>query len=297
MCTVITDSRQQLFGRTMDFPPRTPWKLTYLPRQTTWAVPQAQERVSNQHAILGGMRVVDGHYLIGDGINDAGLVCAELFFPVAAEYPVTVRPQTMRLTPQDVVGWLLGRHASVAEVAADLATVTVVGDPWFDGQRYPFHWLLMDDTGTYVIEPLDGQLRLRLNPSEVLTNTPALSQHFQRLNQVVGVNGEDFGPQTVAAIAAGNYQLPRGGNSVQRFCQAAIWRWQNTERDEGAFWRFLQTVTVPHTPAHEHNYTHYRALINRHTQSYSFQDCHTGKTTTVNLPQLIRTTQQVRRFN
>ena len=36
MCTVLTLDQEKLFGRTMDFPPRTPWRLTFLPAGYRW---------------------------------------------------------------------------------------------------------------------------------------------------------------------------------------------------------------------------------------------------------------------
>lgn len=32
MCTILTLDQEKLVGRTMDFPPRTPWQLSLLPR-------------------------------------------------------------------------------------------------------------------------------------------------------------------------------------------------------------------------------------------------------------------------
>ena len=37
MCTVMTIDQEHLLGRTMDFPPRTPWHLTYLPQGVSLA--------------------------------------------------------------------------------------------------------------------------------------------------------------------------------------------------------------------------------------------------------------------
>lgn len=78
MCTVITSN--DLIGRTMDFPPRTPWQLTYLPAAFQWQPAVGGQVLTNRYRILGGMRHFDGHYLLGDGLNSAGLFCAELFF-------------------------------------------------------------------------------------------------------------------------------------------------------------------------------------------------------------------------
>lgn len=269
MCTVMTTG--ELFGRTMDFPPRTPWHLTYLPEAFQWQPANCDRVVVNRYRILGGMRHFAGHYLVGDGINSAGLLCAELFFPIAASYPPAVRPGTMALTPQDFIMWVLGNHSSVADLAADLRTVTVVGDRWFDGNYYPFHWLLQDRTGTYLVEPLGGHLRLTQNPAKVLTNTPAFPDQVTRLNKQLGGGGPQFNCQ---ALATYHGPWPVGGNSVVRFQKAALKRWQDCPRTVSAMQDFLATVTVPHTPQHQHNYTHYWAVVDREATSYYFTDLH-----------------------
>lgn len=271
MCTVITSPN--LLGRTMDFPPRTPWKLTYLPADYQWQPAMGGRVLINHHRILGGMRYLPGHYLVGDGVNDAGLVCAELFFPVAATYQTTVTPGTLALTPQDFILWVLGHHDTVQEVIQDLPRISVINQAWFDGQHYPFHWLLMDQTGTYVIEPLAGHLRVWQNPAGVLTNTPALDQQLGRLNQMLGLTGHSFTPVTVNRLRT--YGRPvRGGNSVDRFKKAALMRWQTGAGQPDQVTAFLQAVTVPHNKRHAHNYTHYRAVIDREKRQYSFTDLH-----------------------
>lgn len=273
MCTVMTNNG--LIGRTMDFPPRTPWHLTYLPAGFQWQPATRSRVVVNRHRILGGMRHFGGHYLAGDGINDAGLFCAELFFPVAAKYEEAARPGTQGLTPQDFILWVLGKHAMVAELAADLARVSVVGQRWFDGNYYPFHWLLVDASGTYVLEPTGGCLRISHNPSGVLTNTPALPDQIHRLNGRLGFAGPGFNAQAVI-----NYQgaWPAGGNSAARFQRAALRRWQAGPRTVTEMQNFLKSVTVPHTKKHENNYTHYWAVVDRPHRRYYFTSCQTQQT-------------------
>lgn len=253
MCTVLTLDQEQLFGRTMDFPPRTPWKLTYLPVNYEWQPVGTKQLIRDRFAILGGMRMVGNHYLIGDGINDGGLVCAELFFPVAADYG---QPQLtkLNLSPQDFIHWVLATHATVKEVLRDLPNVVVIKKRWFDNQQYPFHWLLMDDTGTYGIEPLNGRLTVFENKVGAYTNTPAFTCQLQKL--------ADYQQQGQQPIT--------GRNSTDRFILAARARKEVKDQDE--LWNFLNMVTVPQTPRHAHNCTHYQAIINCRTGDYSFHD-------------------------
>lgn len=300
MCTVMTNDEFHLLGRTMDFPPRTPWKLTYLPAGYKWQPAHSTALLSNRQAILGSMRVFNkagAHYLIGDGINEQGLICAELFFPVAADYGSKPQAGKIRLTPQDFISWALGMHQSVAELADDLQHVVVSGKRWYDQVLYPFHWLLMDKTGTYVIEPLNGHLCLRRNLSGVFTNTPELTQQFTRLNQFLGRNDSAFNQQTIAAIKGLCKTVPSGGNSVQRFIKAAIWRWQNPPTARPQMLAFLRSVTIPQVPEHAHNYTHYQVVVDQQQCEYEFHDLHTGRVATVNLPWLAAHERQIKRFS
>jgi penicillin V acylase-like amidase (Ntn superfamily) len=271
----------------MDFPPRTPWHLTYLPQGYAWRAAGMTVTNHNHYAMVGGMRVIDHHYLVGDAFNAAGLACAELFFPVAATYPTAVRPGTQGLTPQDFVMWVVGQHHSVQEVANDLANVTVIDALWYDQRRYPFHWLLMDQTGTYVIEPLGDLLRVRPNPLAVFTNTPALNDQLGRLARFLHLPETASASELQRALATTPFSAPRGGNSVQRFIQGSLWRWQHPTANATSLYHFLTTVTVPHVPEHAHNYTHYQAVINLRAQQYDFHDLHSGQVISQRLPELI----------
>ncbi|MBD7895104.1 linear amide C-N hydrolase [Limosilactobacillus sp. Sa3CUN2] len=282
MCTVLTLDQGKLFGRTMDFPPRTPWRLTFLPAGHKWSPVGQTLQIQDQYAILGGMRLVGDHYLIGDGINARGLICAELFFPVAADYGSRQQGK-LTLTPQDLIHWILAKHATVQDVVNDLQNVSVIKEKWFDNQQYPFHWLLMDSTGTYGIEPLNGQLVVFKNSIGAYTNTPAYPEQVKKLNDFFG-NGEDpkFTSQTKTSLLTMKKSVT-GRNSSDRFILAAQARWQNKISTTKELSSFLQSVTVPKNEHHLHNYTHYQAIINQQSGEYRFQNQITGEITSYNV--------------
>ncbi len=228
------------------------------------------------------MRLVNNHYLIGDGINDRGLVCAELFFPVAASYE-QAHSGKLTLTPQDFIHWVLASHATVREVIADLENISVVKERWFDGVQYPFHWLLMDSTGTYGIEPLAGQLVVFKNAVGAYTNTPAYPAQLEKLNHYLGNDsGAQFTAQTKAGLVDKNSQIT-GRNSSDRFILAAQARWGSKVSTVDGLRSFLQSVTIPKNDQHPHNYTHYQAIINQQTGEYRFYNQMTGKVTKDNI--------------
>lgn len=282
MCTVLTLDQEKLVGRTMDFPPRTPWRLTFLPAGYRWCPASKEQPIDDRYAILGGMRLVNNHYLIGDRINDRGLVCAELFFPVAASYE-QAHSGKLTLTPQDFIHWVLASHATVREVIADLENISVVKERWFDGEQYPFHWLLMDSTGTYGIEPLAGQMVVFKNAVGAYTNTPDYPAQLEKLNHYLGNDsGAQFTAQTKAGLVDKNSQIT-GRNSSDRFILAAQARWGSKVSTVDGLRSFLQSVTIPKNDQHPHNYTHYQAIINQQTGEYRFYNQMTGKVTTDNI--------------
>lgn len=294
MCTVLTLDQQKLFGRTMDFPPRTPWRLTFLPRGYQWKPASSKEKISDQYAILGGMRMVGDHYLIGDGINEQGLVCAELFFPVAADYGES-QSDSLSLTPQDFIHWVLANHATVSELINDLKNIRVVKKPWYDQQQYPFHWILMDASGTYGIEPLAGELVVFKNEVGAYTNTPAYSEHLKKLNHFLGLQSTDFTVQTKAALNRLVTPPVLGRNASDRFILAAQARWGAKISTPQELADFLQSVTIPKNQRHPHNYTHYQAIINQQSGEYRFYDQFTQKVTSYNVRQNVPH-KEVRRF-
>ena len=244
MCTVLTLDQEKLFGRTMDFPPRTPWRLTFLPAGYRWRPASEEQPIDNRYAILGGMRLVSNHYLIGDGINAQGLVCAELFFPIAASYE-QADSRKLTLTPQDFIHWVLASHATVREVIDDLENISVVKERWFDGVQYPFHWLLMDSTGTYGIEPLAGKLVVFKNVVGAYTNTPAYPVQIEKLNHYLGNDSaSQFTTQTKTGLAKMSAKIT-GRNSSDRFILAAQARWGSKISTVDGLKSFLQSVTIP----------------------------------------------------
>lgn len=282
MCTVLTLDQKNLFGRTMDFPFRTPWGLTFLPAGYQWQPANQQEKISDRYAILGGMRLVGNHYLIGDGINEQGLVCAELFFSVAASYGQEEQGK-LNLTPQDFIHWALASHATAQEVIDDLVNITVVKKKWFDDQQYPYHWLLMDSTGTYGIEPLGGRLVCFKNDVGAYTNTPAYITQLEKLNRYLGNDsGGVFTAQSKKDLTKENPPIS-GRNSSDRFILAAQARWGRKITTSKELSAFLRSVTVPKNEHHPHNYTHYQAIINQESGEYRFRNQLTEKIATYNV--------------
>lgn len=291
MCTsLVTTNKhgEDLFGRTLDFPQRTPWALTFLPRGFQWWDVVDTHKRPLQHALLGGMRPAGGHWLIADAVNDAGLMAAELYFPVAADYHDQPQPGRVNLSPESFIYWLLDSHETVADIKADLPNVAIISRKWFDNDKvFPFHWLITDGTGTYVIEPLNKQLVLVKNDANVLTNTPSLDKQLSRLNRKLGLDSNQFTSSTRQALTNYHGELPKTNNAVDRFMKAALARWAKNVDNINDISEFLKSVSIPKDQRHKYNYTHYRGIINRQEQKYWFDNVMTGQKISRSLPDLV----------
>lgn len=288
VCTSLTytsASAHHFFARTMDFPTTTPWRPVFLPRNYRWQTALHTFRTT-RYAILGGGRIASDFsaYLLADGVNENGISCAELYLPGAASYADDPVTGNINLTPQDFINWALGEHATLDALVSELPQVTLVGRKWGqDRHVYPFHWILSDQSGqTLVIEPTGGPLHADHNPVGVLTNTPVLPTHLQNLNDFLNVSGSEFSGQT--AIAAHDYlasqaPLPTGSVPTRRFIHMALRKWgtpafTTTAESITGIFNWLAEVILPYDPARRtqpnHNYTHYRSVIDLNTLNYFF---------------------------
>ncbi|MCH4171192.1 MAG: linear amide C-N hydrolase [Lactobacillus sp.] len=287
MCTSITIAnaqQQPLLARTMDFPTTSPWLPIYLPKKRRYT--PATETVSRQirYAFLGGGRQVAANtYLMADGVNEAGLACAELYFPFEATYHPKNQPQRLNLSPQDFITWVLGEHASIAAVAADLPNIALVSATWHQlNKLYPYHWVFTDPTGaTAVLELRSLTLRLQPSPLGVLTNTPNLPRHAANLAVLLGL--AKTSPITALQQAAQAFKgpLPTGTIPTTRFLKAAILKAQlpRTFSTTDLF-HILDQVIIPKTDgAHlrNHDYTHYEMCLNTTTRTYTFHDLNSDR--------------------
>lgn len=287
MCTSLsyTDTQNQhYFARTMDFPTTTPWRPIFLPRGYDWPTGVNTMR-QTRYAILGGGRLPThfASYLMADGINEYGLSCAELYLPHAVNYQVTGQPGKINLTPQGFINWVLGEHANVKAVLADLPRICLVAGLWGgDDQVYPFHWFLTDQMGgSVVIEPTTNPLIATTNPAGVLTNTPVLARHLQNLGALLdcpGTADEATLREAAHQWLATHASLPTGSIPTKRFLNVALKRLGTPVLTPSAvpmtLFNWLRGVSLPYDARRRnqisHNYTHYRALINLNQKSYTF---------------------------
>lgn len=295
MCTAIsftTRQRHRFVGRTMDFPTRsTPWQLGYLPIDYQWRSLPECDSFANDYAILGGMRKINHHYLIGDGLNSAGLWAAELYFPGPQVYYDHPQSHHLNLSPQDLIGWLLGTHASVAEIAAELDSVALIGVIWHDHDIvHPFHWLLSDATGTYLIEPTQYHLTIQPIQLGVLTNSPCYPKQRQKLTDYLGIDQDASDTEIIMAIRGSKTPPPLKRTPTSRFINASLNLWQTSPiEDQNAIKQgneLLKQVVLDQLADHD-VYTHYLEMVDIQTQTSYFYDLTTQQRLKQRLPDLM----------
>lgn len=280
MCTAISllsEQQHRFLGRTMDFPIRpTPWQFGYLPVDYQWKSLPENNRFINDYAILGGMRKVGNHFLIGDGLNSAGLWVAELYFPGAEVYYDQPQTNQLNLSPQDMIGWLLGKHATVAEIKAELSQIALNGVTWYDHDIvHPFHWFLSDQTGTYIIEPTQHQLTIQPIKLGVLTNSPRYDRQRQKLTASLKLESTASDREIIDMIRHTKAVTVAKRTPTARFLNATYHLWQSSSvSDQEALkttTAILNHVKMPKLAGHE-NYTQYLATIDPQTQTCYFHD-------------------------
>ena len=104
----------------------------------------------------------------------------------------------------ELIPWLLGSCATLAEARTLLAKTNIVNIPF--SEQLPLaqlHWLIADKTGSIVVESTADGLHIYDNPVGVLTNNPPFPQQLFALN-----NYRALSPRTPAVAFADGLDLP-----------------------------------------------------------------------------------------
>lgn len=219
-------------GRSMEFPVGIPTSIGVLPKGYAGkgAVPAGQtssrEWVS-AHGVVGMVGFGNPHWLT-DGMNTAGVSMHALYMPNGYCEYATYKGDGSDLCEIDVIAYLLGTCASVAEVKTAAASMNVWGmDPGM-GFAPPLHFLVHDAHSSIAIEFHEEGMRIVDNPTGVATNAPYLEWHLTNLNNYVGLQANNQQPvkalgETLAPLGQGNglIGLPGDYTGPSRFVRAA----------------------------------------------------------------------------
>ena len=231
MCTAATyQTRDFYFGRTLDYEFSYGDEVTITPRGYAFAFRHAG-RLASHYAIIGMAHVAQDYPLYYDAMNEKGLCMAGLNFVGNAAY-ANVIPGRENVAQFELIPYLLGQCASVAEARDRLARLQLVGTP-FSAQlpAAQLHWLLADQHQAVVIESMADGLHIYDNPVGVLTNNPPFPQQLFQLNNYMSLSPRQpenrFAPQLPLipySRGMGALGLPGDLSSASRFVRVAFTR-------------------------------------------------------------------------
>jgi len=195
-----------VIGRSLEFPTLMPTALAVLPSDYSGIgqapTPGAAGRSwSATYGVVGMCAFGRPEWLL-DAVNTEGVSAHLLYMPGGyCTYAPCVEDGS-DVSEVDLIAYLLGTCASVAEVADALAHVNVWGmDPGM-GFAPPIHCLVHDTERSIAIEFHRDGMAVIDNPTGIGTNAPFLDWHLTNVNNYVGLS-----PTNPAQIAAAGLDL------------------------------------------------------------------------------------------
>ena len=130
----------------------------------------------------------------------------------------------------ELIPWLLGQCASVADVRKLVKTLNIV-DTVFSPQfpNAQLHWLIADANEAITMECMKDGLHIYDNPVGVMTNNPPFDKQLFRLNDYMGLSPKQPSNNFASQLELGSYSrgmgaigLPGDLSSGSRFVRAAF---------------------------------------------------------------------------
>ncbi|TLG74309.1 choloylglycine hydrolase family protein [Culicoidibacter larvae] len=293
MCTSITfktDDQINMLARTMDFALVLDPVMTMMPRNYHWQSLYQITQPDSQFAFAGLSRSFDGHnYVFADGINEAGLACAVLYFPGYASYSESFATGKINLAPHEVVQWLLSSFNNLEDVKEAVTKLHLIDTPLpFLGTTPPLHWIVTDESGaSIVIEPLAEGIKVYDNPIGVMTNSPDFNWHLTNIRNYIGIRPEQLTDITINGTTfkpfgqgAGTFGLPGDFTPPARFIRTVFNRhaMRNIHGEEEAIkavYHILASVDIPRgsviTAQDSYDFTQHTACMVCQSRTYYFK--------------------------
>ncbi len=229
MCTSIAMKRDHFyFGRNMDLQYEFGERIVITPCNYPFSFRKAGEMKSH-YAMIGMATVMGGYPMYAEAANEKGLCIAGLNFPDNAYYSTVMDSSKANISPFELIPWLLGRCASLAEARKLLENTCLVAIPF--SEKVPLatlHWHIADKTGSIVLEATACGMRIYENPVGIMTNNPPFEFHMQNLCQYMNLTPKqpDNCFHTVTglkpfSLGQGSVGLPGDFSSPSRFVKAS----------------------------------------------------------------------------
>lgn len=280
MCTSLTfnaTNQHHYLARTMDFAFELDAVPVVIPRNYQLNFELAPAIKTTYGFVGSGKKLTE--YMVADGVNEKGLAMAELYFLHEAVYSATPVSDKLNLAPQELIMWILGNIASIAELRAKLETLNLVQRalPMLN-TVVPLHYIVTDSQGeTVVLETNTGRLQIKENPVGVMTNSPELEWHLKNLTNYLALKPTNVSNRTIGNYelkpfgqGSGTFGLPGGYTSPERFVKTVYQRYlapkEGTPQENvNTIFRILDGVTIPKgvnlKEDGSEDYTQYRAVF------------------------------------
>lgn len=299
MCTCVRLSAEDgtvVVGRTQEFAAALESQLAALPRGYAGvsAAPDGDgvTWVANYGVV--GVSAFGHVGLLADGINEKGLYAGDLYMPGSCEYtPADGKNASSLLAPADMVAFVLGTCADVAETRTAMASVNV----WSAtveamGFAPPLHLVVHDRSGdSAVFEWRDGEMIVFDNPIGVTTNAPHFDWHTTNLRNYVSLGAVNPTSATIAGVelhpfgqGVGMTGLPGNSSPPARFVRAASFVATHQGAADGAaaeldMFHIMNNFDIPggsvvSADGTSVEHTRYTVIANLHDSHYIVQWMH-----------------------
>ncbi|KRM87852.1 choloylglycine hydrolase [Lacticaseibacillus thailandensis DSM 22698 = JCM 13996] len=309
--TYPTSDGQYWLARTMDFGFELGGNPVVVPRDYPFHSVTGATFTTRLGFVGAGAKMND--YILVDGVNEAGLSAATLYFSDEAHYADTPSDDRLNLASFELVNWILGTNRTTAEVQAHLDQVQIVNFalPQMDG-NIPLHWIIADRDGhCKVLEIQADGVHWYDDQVGVMTNSPDFAWHRQNLGNYVQLsNGSapdrQFSDYTAREIGPGSgaLGLPGDYTSTSRFVRAAFMR-ANAPRVPDAdaantVNHLLEPFDIPRNIKGQANgefdYTQYRGYMQMSNGTYYFQPYQNSNLSAVRLTEALLNKDAVTTF-
>lgn len=228
MCTAVSyRTKDHYFGRNLDLEYSYRETVTITPRRYAFKF-RRMGRLEEHYAMIGMAFVSGGYPLYYDATNERGLSMAGLNFPGNAEYRPFC-PEKDNVTPFELIPWILGQCATVAEAEVLLGRINLLRENFSEELPLsPLHWIISDRERSITLESGKEGVRIYDNPVGVLTNNPTFDYQLFNLNNYMRLSTRDpentFGEVELKPYSRcmGAMGLPGDLSSMSRFVRAAF---------------------------------------------------------------------------
>ncbi|EOT2958639.1 choloylglycine hydrolase [Clostridium perfringens] len=261
MCTGLaleTKDGLHLFGRNMDIEYSFNQSIIFIPRNFKCVNKSNKKELTTKYAVIGMGTIFDDYPTFADGMNEKGLGCAGLNFPVYVSYSKEDIEGKTNIPVYNFLLWVLANFSSVEEVKEALKNANIVDIPISENiPNTTLHWMISDITGkSIVVEQTKEKLNVFDNNIGVLTNSPTFDWHVANLNQYVGLRYNQvpefkLGDQSLTALGQGTglVGLPGDFTPASRFIRVAFLRDAMIKNDKDSidlieFFHILNNVAM-----------------------------------------------------